>query len=197
MVELQLPKLLTWVRFPSPAPVFRCCHASCTVSVSRAFAFRSIQVHSSHCVKRASRIFLCLLFFMELARAEPASECQPTINPDLLATHDDLATGKLPAADYLDRVFECNVPRVGHLDRLPSNWLDAECAAYSSALEKTKAQILVVPFQVQGYALDRIDPGVGLCDGVFVQRARRSENAGSSVDVVPGSAIAAHQICNP
>ena len=114
-------------------------------------------MHSSNCVTRASRILLCLLFFMGLARAEPASDCQPIINPDFVAKHDDLATGKLPAPDYLNVVLECNVPRVGHLDRLQSNWLDAERAAYSSALEKGKAQILVVPFQVQGYALDRIE----------------------------------------
>jgi len=94
---------------------------------------------------------------VELSRADPASECQPTINPDYLAKHDDLATGKLPAQDYLDRVLECNVPRVAQVDRLSSNWLDAERAVYSSALEKAKSQILVVPFQVQGYALDRIE----------------------------------------
>lgn len=127
------------------------------VGISRAFAFRSIEVHSSNALKRASAILLCILFCMELANAQPASECQPTINPDFLAKHDDLATGKLPAADYLDRVLECNVPRVGQLDRLPSNWIDAERAAYSSVLEKTKPQVLVVPFQVQGYALDRIE----------------------------------------
>jgi hypothetical protein len=127
------------------------------VAASRAFAFWSVQVHSSNALKRASTILLCLLSFMELASAEPASECQPTINPDFLARHDDLATRKLPAPDYLDGVLECNAPRVGQLDRLPSNWIDAERAAYSSVLAKAKPQILVVPFQVQGYALDRIE----------------------------------------
>jgi hypothetical protein len=90
----------------------------------------------------------------------------------LPAKHYDLATGKLPAPDYLDAVLECNVPRVGHLDRLPSNWLDAERAVYSAALEKAKTQILVVPFQVQGYALDRIERALMSIDLTYELSAR-------------------------
>jgi hypothetical protein len=100
---------------------------------------------------------LCIWIGIGSARADTPSGCQLVGTPNVLARPVDLSAGKLPATDYLDDVLECNSTRLGRLDRTVSNWLNAEQGSYSAALESTRTQVLVVPFQVQGYALDRIE----------------------------------------
>lgn len=100
---------------------------------------------------------LCLICSWPPAHADSPAECERLISPDFLAAQVDLATATLPAPDYRDKVLQCNAQRLGQLEHIPSHWLDAQRATYSAVLEKMSGKILVVPFQVQGYALDRIE----------------------------------------
>jgi hypothetical protein len=72
----------------------------------------------------------------------------------------DLSTMALPALDYLDVVIGCNPipgPEGTALTPPASAWLSAERASYAAAVAKTQANIMIVPFQDQGYGLDRIE----------------------------------------
>ena len=103
--------------------------------------------------------FLCIclgLVTQAYAEAPPAA-CKLVADTNILSRRADLATASLPAADDLQAVLDCNAPRVGHIDPPISNWLTTERATYAAVLENAKAQTLVVPFQVQGLALDRVE----------------------------------------
>ncbi len=55
---------------------------------------------------------------------------------------------------------------------LPSPWVDAEKARYRSLLKQGRYDVLVVPFQVQGYAIDR--PGRSLMTRYLIDRIERT-----------------------
>ena len=66
---------------------------------------------------------------------------------------------QLPARDYLDVIRDCftatGLPF--KFGRPESLWLAADQAAFKSALAKQKVDVLVAPFQVQGYGLERTE----------------------------------------
>jgi hypothetical protein len=66
---------------------------------------------------------------------------------------------QLPARDYLDVLRDCFVATglPYKLERPESLWLAAEHAAFKSALAKQRVDVLVAPFQVQGYGLERTE----------------------------------------
>lgn len=77
-------------------------------------------------------------------------------------------SGELPIPDYLETILACNGlslmgARPAYLAP-PSAWMEAEKRLYSSILAKRKVDVLIVPFQVQGYGLDRIERAVMSAD---------------------------------
>ena len=125
---------------------------------------RVVVIALGNCVASAAELanntwiaaFLCLMS-LTAAHADSSSECERLVDPHVGTVKDDLSTGALPAPDYRDRVHKCNVQRLGPSEPTPSSWLEAERAAYLAAFDKTGSHTLVAPFQVQGYALDRIE----------------------------------------
>jgi hypothetical protein len=92
---------------------------------------------------------------------------------------------ELPAPDYLDALDAC-LARAGGTPILKphSQWLESQRAAYTAALKKQRVDMIVVPFQVQGYGLERaeralmsadlayhVDPGVRVADPFLTERA--------------------------
>jgi hypothetical protein len=49
-------------------------------------------------------------------------------------------------------------------ERPKSAWLETERRIYADALAKTHADVLVVPFQIQGYGLDRVERALVTAD---------------------------------
>jgi hypothetical protein len=93
---------------------------------------------------------------------------------------------QLPAADYLDSLEACVAKTSGAPLAPPpeSPWLDAERAAYTNALRRQRVDVLVAPFQNQGYGLERteraimsadlayhLDPGTRVADPFLTARA--------------------------
>lgn len=78
-------------------------------------------------------------------------------------------TGALPIPDYLGTVMACN-GLTGSGETLysipapPSAWMESEKRLYTSVLVKHKVDVLIVPFQVQGYGFDRIERAVMTAD---------------------------------
>ena len=82
-------------------------------------------------------------------------------------------SGKLPIPDYLDGAIACNTPPVGSgmpgpqvpsTGSVPSPWMESEQELYQRVLGRQHADILVVPFQIQGYGLDRIERALMTAD---------------------------------
>jgi hypothetical protein len=77
-------------------------------------------------------------------------------------------TGALPAPDYIDIVVACTVNRrragAPPPARPSSAWLDTERRTYADALARTRADVLVVPFQIQSYGLDQVERGLMAAD---------------------------------
>src|SRR5688572_11964134 len=104
--------------------------------------------------------------------AEPPIACKNSLVPlKYRQPVEDLASGKLPIPDYQDTVFACRASSMSgppSVSAAPppaaSAWLDSERARYAAALAKQPVDILVVPFQVQGYGLDRIERAVMTAD---------------------------------
>jgi hypothetical protein len=95
--------------------------------------------------------------------AEPPLACKKLhIRAEKLAAIEDLESGRLPIPDYLSTVAACRGTQVPPLPA--SAWLEAERARYADVLAKQPADILVVPFQVQGYGLDRIERALMTAD---------------------------------
>lgn len=85
---------------------------------------------------------------------------------------EDLATGVLPLPDYQEVVFKCrNTGLFGMPTQPPptpaSASLISQRAGYLAALSAQPADVLVVPFQVQGYGLDRIERAVMTADVAY------------------------------
>jgi hypothetical protein len=77
----------------------------------------------------------------------------------------DVWPQELPAPDYLDLL----IAREGTAelkDRLPprSLWVESQKAAFAATLARTKADLLIAPFQTQGYGLDRIERAIMTAD---------------------------------
>ena len=51
----------------------------------------------------------------------------------------------------------CGGSHLGSAPLPPDPWMDAERDLYQGILARQKADLLVVPFQTQGYGLDRIE----------------------------------------
>lgn len=92
---------------------------------------------------------------------------------------------ELPVPDYLDALDAC-LARGGAAPtpKLHSLWLENQRTAYAGALKKQRVEVIVVPFQVQGYGLERaeralmsvdlayhIDPAVRVADPFLTARA--------------------------
>ncbi|HEY3516637.1 MAG TPA: hypothetical protein VGL98_06275, partial [Gammaproteobacteria bacterium] len=92
---------------------------------------------------------------------------------------------QLPAPDYLDALDGC-LARAGTAPtpKPHSQWLENQRTAYAGALKKQRVDVIVVPFQVQGYGLERaeralmsadlayhIDPAVRVADPFLTARA--------------------------
>lgn len=115
----------------------------------------------------------------ELANAQspvyPA--CVPPMAPpeqQLGAVAVDLGNLKLPLRDYADQLTACGLARGGarlldtqgqYQDALPvpeptpvaSTWLETDRRLYRELLTTQTVDVLVVPFQTQGYGFDRIE----------------------------------------
>ena len=77
-------------------------------------------------------------------------------------------SGELPIPDYFETILSCNGlsltgPRDPYLAP-PSAWLETERRLYAGLLANYRADVLVVPFQVQGYGLDRVERAVMTAD---------------------------------
>ncbi len=75
-------------------------------------------------------------------------------------------SGDLPIPDYLDDLVACNMlpawsmanaPQQPSTANVPSPWMSSERELYQRILSQQHVEVLVVPFQVQGYGLDRIE----------------------------------------
>lgn len=120
----------------------------------------------------------CLLL-TDLADAQPPRypACVPPAalpEQQLGAVAVDLRSLSLPLRDYADELTACGLARGGdklidmegqHQDRLPipdptpvaSPWLDADRRLYRGVLTAQAVDVLVVPFQTQGYGFDRTE----------------------------------------
>jgi len=71
-----------------------------------------------------------------------------------------LSKAELPASAYLDLMIGGN-PALGpgnhFADRPKSEWLSAEMATYAKAVARKESDILIAPFQTQGFGLDRTE----------------------------------------
>jgi tetratricopeptide (TPR) repeat protein len=102
-------------------------------------------------------------------RGCPASLVSATI-PDA----DQDLFGALPSPDYFDSVSQCMGSQAGpqsdgyaafpSAEATPSTWLASERALYTKVLSKKNVAVLVVPVQVQGYGLDRIERALMTAD---------------------------------
>lgn len=112
---------------------------------------------------------LALVACASTAMAEDLTACRlSTIPLKYRPPTPDLA-GPLPIPDYLDTIIACTTS--GSLGmglpappRPASAWLDAERKLYSDALARSKADVLVVPFQIQGRGLDRVERALMAAD---------------------------------
>jgi hypothetical protein len=106
-------------------------------------------------------LFLCLALWIGVANAEVPIACQESTRPKKFQLSQDFS-GELPILDYIDVLRACLDPgmrRPGTIAPLvpESAWLESERELYRTVLSKRKADLLVIPFQVQGYGLDRIE----------------------------------------
>ena len=103
---------------------------------------------------RVSRSLLPLLCLLASARSLAANLPSCEHGPAMGTQHIDVWPEQLPAPDYLKALREC----LGKpLQRPESAWLDSQHAAFEKALAKQRVDVLVVPFQVQGYGLERTE----------------------------------------
>ena len=94
---------------------------------------------------------LCVTSAQAFAQPIPACEQTPFPREQNAAV---LWPEQLPARDYLDVIQDCLRAFSYTFGRPESPWLDSEQAAFKSALAKQQVDVLVAPFQVQGYGLD-------------------------------------------
>ena len=93
----------------------------------------------------------------DASAAEPPA-CQDYAIPKDVRADLNVWPQKLPAPDYFDVLRKCLRVTSRDMGQPPSSpWLQSEAALFTRALGRTKADLLVVPFQVQGYGLDRAE----------------------------------------
>ena len=103
----------------------------------------------------------CLTPFADSSHAPPLVRNPPIEN----------FAGSLPIHDYLDFAIRCanktTLPPISAT--LPqSEWLSSEHRLYSQILARHRVDVLVVPLQVQGFALDRIERALMSADLSYV-----------------------------
>lgn len=119
-------------------------------------------------VNRRVGVFLCLVLWMGVANAEVPIACQESMRPKKSQVSQDFS-GELPILDYIDFLRACLDPGMRPPGTVPppvpeSAWLESERELYRTVLAKRKADLLVIPFQVQGYGLDRIERSLMTAD---------------------------------
>jgi len=111
-------------------------------------------------VNRPAVAFWLLALWIGTAVAEVPIACQSSMQPKKYQHSQDFS-GELPIPDYLDTLRACLGPMTFAPQSVPpaptSAWLESERALYRKVLARSKADLLVIPFQVQGYGLDRIE----------------------------------------
>jgi hypothetical protein len=109
-------------------------------------------------MKTTIGLSLLLSFVCTAAHAEFVPGCA---QPMMFNRQDnvEIFPQQLPARDYLDVIKDCFIATglPYKFDRPESLWLASERAAFTSALAKQKVDVLVAPFQVQGYGLERTE----------------------------------------
>ena len=115
---------------------------------------------------------LCIVLAGTSSAAEPLLACRDSLIPPQYRPSARDLTGALPIPDYLDLVAECNQPweRYNGPAILPypsSAWIDSDRSLYQGVLARRKADVLVVPFQIQGFGLDRIERALMSADLAF------------------------------
>lgn len=101
-------------------------------------------------LSRSVLLLLGLASMRSLAALLPTCEQGPAMGTRTI----DVWPEQLPAPDYLQTLREC----LGKpLEQPESAWLDSQHAAFQGALAKQRVDVLVVPFQVQGYGLERTE----------------------------------------
>jgi hypothetical protein len=109
-------------------------------------------------VNHRAGVFLCIALWIGVANAEVPIACQESMRPKKYQVSQDFS-GELPIPDYVTALRGCLVPDVGQkVTPAPASaWLESERELYRKVLARRKADLLVIPFQVQGYGLDRIE----------------------------------------
>lgn len=122
-------------------------------------------------MRTAWGLLCCLVGAIAGAGEVPLICQQSSIPKKYLTSIEDLATGALPIPDYQVTAARCkggdpfaNASAGGVGAAAPSAWLDAERARYVGILASQPADILVVPWQIQGYGIDRIERAVMAAD---------------------------------
>jgi len=115
------------------------------------------------------------------ASAEPRVYClgpftdNPRVSASIRIRPVEDFSGNLPIRDYLEFAADCaskNQSPQASSAAPPSEWLSSEHRLYSQVLAKRKVDVLVVPFQVQGFALDRIERALMSADLTYALGAR-------------------------
>ncbi len=107
-------------------------------------------------MKLTAVFFACLVLGSTAAQAEVV-KCLP--GPPRFSAEFEVWPEPLPAPDYLDGLDACiaQVAITPLANAPPSPWLDNQRRSYSDALKKQRVDILVAPFQNQGYGLERTE----------------------------------------
>jgi hypothetical protein len=113
-------------------------------------------------MKHFIALAICLLICTAAPAAEQLIGCGDSRLPLKFRAPPKDFSGELPIPDYLETLTACHaeLPWLAATPATPaprSAWRDSERSLYQEALAKRPADILVVPFQVQGYGLDRIE----------------------------------------
>jgi hypothetical protein len=115
-------------------------------------------------MKRLIAVSICLAVCASAAAAERPAVCGESPVPLKWQPPIKDFSGELPIADYLDTATACQkgtgqwrLPAPPEPPEPRSAWLESERALYKDVLAHHRVDVLVVPFQVQGYGLDRIE----------------------------------------
>jgi hypothetical protein len=128
-------------------------------------------------MKRWLLAMLCLVAWTSAWSTEKLPACQSPgagLPPPFARKPTLSLADELPIPDYLDTIVDCNTPPPYAInnfkplrpapENLQSPWLDSEHGLYARILAKQKVDILVAPFQVQGYGLDRVERALMAAD---------------------------------
>jgi hypothetical protein len=115
-------------------------------------------------MKRLIAVSICVAACASAEAAERPAVCRESPVPLRWQPPIKDFSGELPISDYLDTATACQkgtgqwrYPAPPEPPEPRSAWLESERALYQDVLAKHRVDVLVVPFQVQGYGLDRIE----------------------------------------